>query len=264
MTDDLQAPAVARYGTPAQLAVLRGAGPASTCRCSPRPTPPAPAPRRGWSRPSAAATLAAATLDAGARRVLALRAPRASPAGPGPSGTPSRPWLIASAPSGGAPLVGRACPSVASPHGSSTFSAAAQCTRGGDPQRPVERRGDVDLGAGRPHQRRLGQQRADPARARDLQADRVGRAAIAIAPCSAAVSSIAIRTGTRSRTARSSVIPRDRLLDQLQARPRQRLDRVDRLVDRPRAVGVQRAARPRRRPRAAPPRRGPRRRRSRP
>ena len=55
-------------------------------------------------------------------------------------------------------------------------SAAAQWTRGGDPERTVERRGDVRLRAGRADERRLREQRADAAGARELQADRVGRA----------------------------------------------------------------------------------------
>ncbi len=59
------------------------------------------------------------------------------------------------------------------------------------------------------------------------------------APGSAAVSSIATRTATRSRTSRTACEAVDRLLDELEPGRRERVDRAHRLLDAPRAVGVQ-------------------------
>ncbi len=98
---------------------------------------------------------------------------RASRRGPGASGTAIVPSSGASGPASRPSNWS----SVASPHGSSTRSAAAQCTAAAMPERPVERRREVDVGAGRAHERRLREQRRDAARARDLQADGVGGAA---------------------------------------------------------------------------------------
>ena len=134
--------------------------------------------------------------------------------------------------------------------------------RGGDAERAVERRGDVGLGAGRAHELGRGEQAGDPAAARQLQADRVGGAATSSAPGSAAVSSIAMRTGTARadlRAGRRCRAPAPRR----SSRPagRERLDRRDRLLDRPRAVGVEAQVDVGARPPRAPRRPGPRRRR---
>ena len=81
------------------------------------------------------------------------------------------------------------------------------------------------------------------------------------APCSAAVSSIATRTATRSRTSRTASQAVGRLLDQLEARRGERLDRAHRLLHAPTRRWRPGAARRAGRPRRAPPPRGRRRRR---
>ena len=137
-------------------------------------------------------------------------------------------------------------PSVARPQAGSgprEASAAAACTRGRDPERAVERRGQVYLRAGGSHERGRGEQAGDASAARDLQADRVGHARAERAVLGA-VSSIATRTATRSRTSRTALQTVHGLLDQLQPGGRERVDRC--------APPPPRSTR-RSRPRAAPP-----------
>ena len=154
---------------------------------------------------------------------------------PGPAGTGMAPSRTCSAPG-----TGRSSRlSVASPHGAWTRSAAAQCTRGRDAQRPVERRRQVDLRARRLRERGRREQPGDPAAARRPSGRRRRRRPTPRAPGSSPVSSIAMRTGTRSRTSRSARDAVDRLLDELEPGGGERLDRADRLLDVPGAVRVE-------------------------
>ncbi len=109
---------------------------------------------------------------------------------------------------------------------------------GRDPQRPVEGRGEVDVGAGRAHERGLGQQPRDPAAARDLQAHRVGhlgreRARLA----GGLVHGHADGDAVAHLAHRMHAV--HGLLDQLEPGGREGVDRRDGLVDLPGAVGVQ-------------------------
>ena len=76
-------------------------------------------------------------------------------------------------------------------------------------------------------------------------------------PGSAAVSSIATRTGDAVAHRAHRLDAVDRLLDELEPGRRERLDRRDRLVDVPRAVGVEAQLHLRARPRRARRRRRP-------
>ena len=73
MTDDLQTPAVARFGTPAPAARSSRSRPASTCRSSPRTTRRVRVPRPAWSARCAAARCTRSRVDTGAGRVLRWR-----------------------------------------------------------------------------------------------------------------------------------------------------------------------------------------------
>ena len=88
---------------------------------------------------------------------------------PGPPGAASCPLAAGS---GFARSANR--PSVASPHARSGRDHGGGVQRGGDPQRPVQRRGQVDVIAGGAGPARGVDRARDPAAAGDLQADRVG------------------------------------------------------------------------------------------
>ena len=110
--------------------------------------------------------------------------------------------------------------------------------RRGDAERTVERRGQVDLGAGGAHERGRGEQAEMPPQ-REIFRQTASATPAPSAPCSAAVSSIATRTATRSRTSRTARQAVRRLLHELQARGGERVDGAHRLLHAPRAVGVE-------------------------
>ena len=170
-----------------------------------------------------------------------------------------------------APAAGCRCPrtspSVARPQCGTApreASAAAAWTPAATPERAVERRGDVRLGARRAHERRGREQRrrcrrsarssGRPRRPRRRRARRARRRS----------RRSTTRTATRSRTSRTAVQPVHRLLDELEAGRRQRLDRAHRLLDLPARRWRPGAARPPARPPRAPRPRARRRRRRRP
>ena len=135
ITDDLEAPAVAAFGTPAQLAFftlragvdlpLFAQNYATAARAADGPGARG-ALRRAAARAARGAACGASWPGApGSSR--AQRSPR-----PGPAGSRMRPWWTGS----GSPKPSPTSGSVASPHGSSTRSAAAQCSAAAMPSGP--------------------------------------------------------------------------------------------------------------------------------
>ena len=105
--------------------------------------------------------------------------------------------------------------------------------RGGDPERPVEGRGEVDLRARRPRRAGVAQQPGDAAAAGDLQAHGVGRAGAGRAALGGGLVHRERHRRLRAHGAQR-VDAVDRLLAQLDARRRQRAQVGERLVDGPR------------------------------
>ncbi len=195
--------------------------------------------RRRAARRRRAATACRSRTRAGGRRARSARAralERRRRPSPAPRAPRSRPSRTGSGSRG--PRTARA-----SPGRSAAAARARRAPRRRAPRRP-RRAGRRASRPGRPRRRRRARAWRPPAGRRCRRSGRSsGRPRRPrrppSAPCSAAVSSIATRTATRSRTSRTASQAVRRLLDELQAGGGERVDRAHRLLDVPRAVGVE-------------------------
>ena len=115
-----------------------------------------PRPAAG-ERPARVASAALRSTPSGSRRARRPALERLD-AEPGPVGTAISPSRAGSGFSRSSNSSSVARPQCGT--GPREASAAAACSAGGDAERAVERRGEVDLGAGRAHERRRGEQAA--------------------------------------------------------------------------------------------------------
>ena len=160
-----------------------------------------------------------------------------TPASPGPRGTPITPSRGASRPASQSSNA----PSVASPQCRTgpRRQRRGGVDRGGDPQRAVVGRREVDVAARRPGGARLAQQPARCRRSATTLRQTASAAPAPAAPGSAAVSSIAIGTGDPARTARSASTPWTGSSHSSRPERREHAQVGERLVGRPPgAVGV--------------------------